>query len=149
VSATIELFQAEHLTQAEWAGEFAARMVGYEGEMLHIGQKYAEGGLGLTVRVDGVIVACMGVVRLWPGVGEVWCFVTAEARKHRKTLCSAALWGVERGIEQLGLHRVQAHVRMDFPAGLRWIKYLGFSPEGSCPEYTADRVDVSRWGRLA
>jgi len=148
-AGTIELFQPEHLAQVDWTGGPIAKAVGYDVALDEVGQKYAENGLGLTVRYDGAIVACMGVVRLWSGVGEVWCFTTPGAVKHPRLLCRAALWGVEKGIETLGLHRVQAHVRMDFPAALKWIKYLGFTQEGACPMYTADKQDVSRWGRLA
>lgn len=148
-SGTIELFQAEHLGLVDWEGGAVAKTVGYDIGLEDIGKKYVENGLGLTVRHAGEIISCMGVVKLWQGVGEVWCFTAPEAKRHPRLLCRAALWGIEAGIEQLSLHRVQAHVRMEFPAALKWIKYLGFSNEGPCPKYTADGQDVSRWGRLA
>jgi len=148
-SGTIEAFKAEHLGQAEWTGEPMAKAVGYDASPEEVGRKYVENGGGITVRYDGRIIACMGVVRLWSGVGEVWCFTSAEAARRPRLLCRAALWGIQNAIPFLGLHRVQAHVRMDFPAALRWIRYLGFSQEGVCLAYTADKQDVSRWGRLA
>ncbi len=148
-AGTIELFQPEHMAQVDWSGGPIAKAVGYDVGLDEVARKYAENGLGLTVRHEGDIISCMGVVRLWKGVGEVWCFTSPEAAKHPRLLCRAALWGINQGIEQLGLHRVQAHVRMDFKAALRWIRYLGFSQEGVCLSYTADGQDVARFARLA
>jgi len=148
-AGTIEYFQPEHLSEGEWTAEPTARACGFDIGMDEVGRRYAVGGVGITVRFEGKVIACMGVVRLWKGVGEAWCFTTQDAVKHPRLLCRAGLWGLDKALGMLGLHRVQAHVLMEFKAGLRWAGYMGFSQEGVCLSFTADGHDVARFARLA
>ena len=148
MSGTIERFAPEHLFEADWTGEPMARAVGCDLGLEEVGQKYAENGIGLTARYKGKVIACMGVVKLWGGVGEVWCFTAQDAQAHPRLLCRAALWGIDAGMKTLGLHRVQAHVDADFEAGLRWARYLRLEFEGPCSKYTADGRDVVRFARV-
>jgi hypothetical protein len=148
-TGTIEYFRPEHLHEGEWTGEPTARACGFDISMDEVGRRYAELGVGITVRHEGRIIACMGVVRLWKGVGEAWVFTAPGADRFPLLLCRAGLWGLGQALGLLGLHRVQAHVLMDFKPGLRWARYMGFSQEGVCLSYTADGQDVARFARFA
>lgn len=74
--------------------------------------------------VDGVPVVCAGTIVQWPGRHTAWAYVAQGALKHMPWITAEVLRNLEsvRG-------RIEFTVRVDFPAGQRWAKRLGFEIE--------------------
>tara|TARA_Y100000310_G_scaffold342008_1_gene443311 strand:- start:1180 stop:1599 length:420 start_codon:yes stop_codon:yes gene_type:complete len=94
------------------------------------------------------IIACGGVARICPGVGEAW--LVASGLVHRNKLyfhrfCRAQLI---TACTALYLHRVQAVVQVKHRFGHRWIKSLGFQAEGVLRRYALDGGDSIIYSRL-
>lgn len=87
--------------------------------------RVAEQGGSVTLRVDGRTVMCGGVVEYEPGLFEAWAAVDAvDGRRHAKHIHRTAKQVLERAAQACG--RVRALVVVDFAAGHRWVKRLGF-----------------------
>jgi len=57
--------------------EFGLKCIPSE-QMIELAQAREENGQCVTGWVDGKIVGCGGIDLMWPGVGEVWLFVSYE-----------------------------------------------------------------------
>lgn len=137
------MFEAGHLSLIERPHETAAP----------VGRDVARGleeGPAYTALIDGRVVACAGLQRLWPGVAEGWAIVEAGlgpragARLHR-----AVATGLAIAMRHLPLHRVQITVAADNGRGLRWARALGFEQEGVMRAFTPDARDFARLARVA
>lgn len=74
--------------------------------------------------VDGQPVACAGLVEQWRGRYTGWAYVARGTLRHMPwiTPTAEALIAAKPG-------RVEFTVRVDFPAGQRWARLLGFHVE--------------------
>ena len=83
---------------------------------------------------------------LWPGCGEGWAILTPAAtglsvvRKFREMF--------DLILVANNYHRIQAMVRSDFVAGLRFAKWMGFEPEGIMRQFDTDKNDYVRLAKL-
>jgi len=113
-----------------------------------LARAYQGAGPAWTVVAGGEAIACGGVVRFWPGVGECWCW--AGAGVDRWPVAFARLVrGVVQGLcREHGFHRLQIHVRADDERANRFASHLGFTLEGRCPGFGADRSTHNLYGRF-
>lgn len=99
-----------------------------------------------AVNPEGLTVAMAGVMKLWPGVGEGWSFITDKARLpfflHR-----AVFRQVELVAKNWGLHRIHSHTKQGDLRSERWMVALGFNNEGAMVQYTADKQTVTIWSK--
>ena len=113
-----------------------------------LARAYAAAGPAWTVLDGEEVIACGGVVRFWPGVGESWCW--AGAGVDAVPVAFARL--VRRIVQDLtqghGFHRLQLHARLDDVRANRFATHLGFTLEGRCPGFGADRSTHNLYGRF-
>lgn len=100
---------------------------------------------------DGTVLGCMGILPLQPGVGEAWLVLsTALPAGAPSRLWALAARLIEQELSRAmpdSFHRVQTAIPLDFPAGQRFVRRLGFRPEGVMRKYGADGSDFLRYGR--
>ncbi len=93
-----------------------------------------------TLEIDGVVAACFGVWPMWPRVARAWSDLSELALRHPKTLHAAVRSQLAEAQEAMVLARVEAVVKSDFAAGVRWVEHLGFEREGTMRNYGIDGV---------
>jgi hypothetical protein len=79
-------------------------------------------GVAYTVRLEGQIMICGGVLPVDNTTGHLWCFMSRFAGKHMLALHRVT----RRFIEVSGKHTLHATTEADFPDGCRWLEMLGF-----------------------
>lgn len=80
--------------------------------------------LSYTLVVDGLPIACAGVIRQWPGRYVAWAYLVRGSLRHLPWIsqtCRANLATVKG--------RIEFTVRKDFLPGQRWARELGFEVE--------------------
>ena len=120
------------------AQEYLAAFVGRPG----YGQELVDAGPCYTVRQDGKIIYCAGVVELWQGRASAWALLSGEAGRSMIGLHRM----VKDFLDNCGIRRVEAYVYPDFEPGHRWARMLGFEQEGLMKAFQqgADMVMYSR-----
>lgn len=76
----------------------------------------------------GEPLVCCGAVQMWRDRAYVWCFLSERitARNFRQVHTWARAF-----LAELPYRRVEAAVAVDFEAGHRWLRSLGFAPEAA------------------
>ncbi|HWT40383.1 MAG TPA: hypothetical protein VN081_03915 [Dongiaceae bacterium] len=90
---------------------------------------------GVTVLLDGEICAILGVVVLWPGVGEVTMIPTNLYYRNLKTCVKFTRQLISVAMETYGLHRLQATCLASHPKHARFLEFLGLQYEGKLHGY--------------
>jgi len=103
----------------------------------------------ISVHNDDEIIAVIGISVIGPGLGEVWSITSDGVMDQPVSFHKSVLSALNVFIDRLKLHRVQATVRYDFPKGYRWLKSLGFYPEGIMLKYDADGNDHILFARCS
>lgn len=103
-----------------------------------------EGPDAHTVVAEGQMVACLGVLPLWPGTGEAWAFLAHDCGRHLLWITRA----IERYLRHTHYTRVQCMVAWDFWPAHRWCKRLGFTLEAPRLRQYADGKDYSLYARV-
>lgn len=99
-----------------------------------------------TLRIGGVVMACAGIVPMWPGRFELWAVVASDIgrigmlRLHR---------AVQRFLETRH-GRLEACVVAHFEAARRWVELLGFHCDTPRPmtAYLPDGSDAYLYSRV-
>lgn len=103
--------------------------------------KYAFTGLNEA----GVPLGCAGLVQYWDGRAEAWAFFNPNCRKYFLEIHKA----VSKFLNSCSTRRIEATVDINFVAGHRWVKLLGFEMEGPrLRRYTIDGRDVVLYSRI-
>ncbi|MDP3425890.1 MAG: hypothetical protein Q8S17_00740 [Humidesulfovibrio sp.] len=108
---------------------------------------YAAAGPAWSVLDGATVIACGGVVRFWPGVGECWCWAGASVDVAPVAFARLARRVVDSLLREQGFHRLQLHTRLDDVRANRFASHLGFTLEGRCPCFGADRSTHNLYGR--
>lgn len=102
----------------------------------------------MTAMHNGVPVACGGILPIWDHRGYVWSFfsdrMTARLFYRAHTL-------TKRAIDSAPFKRIEAAVEVDFEAGHRWIKALGFiceTPTTVARHYLPNGADCLLYARI-
>lgn len=91
------------------------------------------------------VLACAGVIEMWPGRGAAWAFM-AEAIGTRMVAVHRA---VRRYFDTLDFRRLEAEVAADFEQGHRWVRMLGFELEAPrLRGYFPDGSDAAMYARV-
>lgn len=114
-------FRAEHLAliEVQDAQSHISPFMTYE---------YAqalEPTFAFTYMVGGVVLGVGGLIEMWPGRAAMWAYLDRRAGRHLVAIHRAAL----SLLELADFRRVEADVSVDFEAGHRWLKMLGFQLE--------------------
>lgn len=78
-----------------------------------------------SIFVDDKICVCGGAVEYWQGRGESWAVIDPEVRHDFVKLHTLT----KKFLNECPIRRIEAAVEVDFPAGHRWVKALGFKKE--------------------
>lgn len=104
------------------------------------------GGPAFTALLDDKVIACSGIILLWPGVGHAWASFTDDIYPHRiwvTKMVRGALCDIKRS---LSLHRVEAVALYKDDRNQRWLELLGFTKEdGIAQKYTQDARAMVRY----
>lgn len=97
------------------------------------------------VAASGKVVFCAGVNKYWEGRGEAWAILAQSCRKEFLAIHNA----VKRYLDVCPLRRIEAAVDVNFKAGHRWVKALGFELEAPrLKAYQPDGVDCALYSRV-
>lgn len=119
---TIEPFQAEHIGCID-AQESQHGLL-HDDHAAAVAQHDA-----WTVRLDGKIVACCGVVPIWNGRSMMWSQISTSIKSKGMVLLTKAVLRYLNLIQD----RMEALVVENHEAGHRWIKLLGFTLDTPLP----------------
>lgn len=94
----------------------------------------------------GTVHAIAGVVPQWEGRAQAFAFIGANAGRHFLAIDRA----VRRFLRDCPYRRVEAHVDVNFPAGMRWLELLGFERETERPmrKFSPDGRDCHLYARV-
>ncbi len=126
----------------------AAAVLNRIGPRKRLARTYAAAGPAWTLLWSDDVAACGGVVRFWPGVGELWCWTGAPADGCGLAFARRTRLAVNGLFRTHGFHRLQAHVRLDDARARRFARFLGLAPEGECPGYGPDGATYQLYGRV-
>lgn len=97
--------------------------------------------------LDGGRVLCIaGLSEVWAGRALCWAYLADAIPKMAWVALTRA---VEARLDASGFRRIEAEVRAGWAPGERWVRLLGFVPEGVAPGYFPDGTACSRWARVA
>jgi len=101
----------------------------------------AQMGVAFTAFRHNRPIAVIGVVNIWPGVGELWSIFDNQAREHPASMLRCGRSFVDIATRYLNLHRLQITVRTDDIRAIRYAKALRFETEAVLKMYGPDKVD--------
>ncbi len=99
-------------------------------------------GPGAAIECDGHIIGCAGIEIPWDGLGELWGMFVKDAGSYTMRFARRVKPLVYGWIEEYHLNRLQAPLRVDFPAGIRMIEWIGFKRESVMRKYHPDGCDA-------
>lgn len=105
---------------------------------------YRQRGLAWSLLDGDEVIACGGIVILWPGVGEAWTVMGEKVKDYPLAVAKA----LREGIERSGLRRIQATVRIDDGKARKLIGLCGFKPEGILEGFGPDGADFVSYARV-
>ena len=82
---------------------------------------------GTAAIEDGVVLGIAGIMPKWEGSGVAWAWLAKGWRKHARAITEE----IKRTLAESEVKRIETAVRVDFSAGHRWAKMLGFELEVS------------------
>lgn len=77
--------------------------------------------------VDGQPIICAGTIQQWGSRHIAWAYLSLDTGPHMRWITRQVLRNLA-GVKG----RIESTVRMDFEAGHRWAKLLGFHVETPC-----------------
>jgi len=95
-------------------------------------------GPAYTAFAGMIVVACAGIVELWPGRSQVWSLLSKEMPQYKKSVHRA----VKAFLVNYHVRRLECVVDPRSQAAIRWAKKLGFTKEeGVMEKYTPHGED--------
>lgn len=104
------------------------------------GQELAAAGKAWTALDNGKPIGCSGVVSQWEGRGVAWALLAPDIGPEKFLIIHGA---VRDFLRQAPYHRIEAWADMEFKAGHRWLRMLGFKIEGIMRRFTSDKRDAA------
>jgi len=137
----IRPFERQHAIEIAESGARMPDLKIDEDFMLWLDQAEQFNKLSFSGFLEGRLVGCGGLVIPWPGMAEAWILLVKDIQKLcvNPAVVRRKLKGL---IRKYGLRRVQAPLRADFDAGIKYAKYLGFEYEGCHRKYHRDGTDA-------
>ena len=101
-------------------------------------------GLAMVGEVDSEILIIAGLAPQWQGRAIAWVMLSRNARRQFVTIHRA----VRDFLINSGVRRIEATVDIGFEQGHRWMKMLGFEPEGYMKGFRPDGGDQILYARV-
>lgn len=134
-------FQAEHIFNLRLQ---RAQAMFYAKFSPHYARALEDAGNGYTALVDGMPIACAGLVEQWEGRALAWALIAENAGPHFVRITRA----VRRALDIAQYRRIEAHVDAEFGAGIRWAQMLGFEVESKMAQFTPEGRDAFMYVRI-
>lgn len=83
---------------------------------------------------DGIPVALLGVVPVWPGVGQAWLIGTDEIGSRGVEVMKASK-RIIKTLLDLEMHRIHAYSAVFHTQAHRWLEMIGFRRESTLKQY--------------
>ncbi len=106
-------------------------------------------GPAYTVLDDGTPVMAGGIVQLWPGVGEVWLFLSPWFERHIKTGYKLIREMFQALLKVYHFRRLQTPICASMPGNIRLVEHLGFHKEGLMELWGPDGKDYQLMALLS
>jgi hypothetical protein len=91
----------------------------------------AAAGDAWTAVVDGLPVACAGLIEMWKDRAQAWALLSADAGPHMLPITRS----IRFRLASSSFRRIEMAVDVDFEAGIRWAHMLGFEHECTARNY--------------
>lgn len=101
-----------------------------------------------TIKLNGEIVAVLGLTLIYSGVAEAWSLTSELVNKCPKSYFKAVKHLLEATQKELNIHRFQMHIRSELFYLHRWAKKIGFKPEGELKKFGPDKSDHHIYARV-
>ena len=98
--------------------------------------------------IDDEVVAIIGVMPMWKGVGTVWTLLSEKSKEYGIALTRGVGHHVLMLQEDLGYRRLQATVERGNEKARLWIIQLGFCYEGTMIRYGPGGETHDMYARL-
>lgn len=98
---------------------------------------------------NGEIVGSAGVIEQWPGRALCWALLGRNIRTRDFLRVHNKVGEVLVRVHREGTRRIETSVDAAFDAGHRWVRALGFAPEGLMRSYSPDGRDHVLYARVA
>lgn len=109
----------------------------YINQLIDYGESY-------SLLVDGKVIGCGGVYDLSMNRAYAWALVSKDAGKHLLQATKA----VKLYLDDKYYRRIETAVMINFGAGHRWVKMLGFEREGTMKKWGDDGNDYDMYARV-
>ena len=98
-----------------------------------------------TALLESKVFMIGGVYGLWQNVGEAWFIASNKIHESARPFIRFAKTDVmQKVVDENGLWRVQAVCKEDWPAALKFARFMGFEPEGVMRKYGPEGMDYIR-----
>jgi len=136
----VEAFRAFHIDLLIAQGVQGAQL----GEISTVPRTYATFGPALSAFDGETILLCGGILQVHSQSGVLWALLSESAGAHMLALHKGTL----RFLANHPLRRLEATVQQGFQMGPRWLKLLGFSPEGEMKAFGLNGETYLRFARI-
>ena len=100
---------------------------------------------GVTAFDGDTPIGTAGIMPMWSGTGLAWALLGLGWRKHARAITNEII----RVLDKTEMHRIELAVKVDFDAGKRWAKRLGFVLETPVArKWGPDQGDYSIFARV-
>lgn len=98
--------------------------------------------------LDRRIVGCAGILPQWPGRAIAWALLTRDLSARHFLQAHHKVLRVLHAAQRNGMRRIETTVDAGFDAGHRWVRALGFLPEGLMRGYSPEGRDHALYARI-
>ena len=120
-----------------------------QGEMISSWKEIAKKSIAYSFfNEKGRFVFCGGILIHHPGFGEGWVLCSEEVKYYPITVFKFTKMYLNRIIKDNNLYRVQVTTRSNWPQAQRFVRMLGFTPEGILRKYGPDKSDYKMYARI-
>lgn len=138
-------FQPDHLHRFAIANEreraFIAPIMAEEGYAHALA---ASPNVAFSAIVDDQVIGAAGLIQQWPHRYIAWALLSQATGPKLRAITTA----IQRGINLVDYHRIEAHVRADYALSIRWSWKLGFHCESLMKRFLPDGADAFLFVRL-
>jgi hypothetical protein len=112
------------------------------------GTKLLSGGPANSLWTHGQLLACMGILNMFPHVGEAWIFCDEIVVDHPVTLLEGTKEYLEFLVQEHQFVRVQARCDAEWFEANKFLKHLGFSLEAEMKYFGPNLEDYNQYVRI-
>ncbi len=141
----IEKFDIHHIKEFELRPEDKGRLLNEDPSKW---EQVADNSIAYSFYHHGNLIFCGGIFLHYAGFGEAWLLCSPEAETLPKGMFKLTRDGLEKIIKDYKLFRVQATVRCDWKQAQKFIRKLGFTPEGVLRKYGIDQSNYMMYARI-